>query len=424
MTDRFAAGAHGPSAAALLFAAGLFASLLPCVYPLYPVTAAVIRGRPGDGRLHAVTYYAGLAVTYGALGALAGALGGAFNTLLRLAATQLAIGGLLVVLAFATAGWLHLPIFEPRRPGTGDGFAGTFILGASAGFLSSACVGPVVVGVLVELATGTEAVTAAAVVGASARMLAFGLGVGVPFLAIGLFGLRLPRSGAWMAAVQYTLAALLLVFAGSYLVKGLQIAGLDATDARTVVGTAAASVACAFAMQSRELARAVRLERSLAGVGLVAAASVMFHHLDLDERSPDGRAVAPSDSDSSSPRAEPPVEVDGNLTWHLDPDAAYAEAKQRGRNVFIDFHGTWCTNCKAFKKLTHTDEELNRALQKAVLLEVDDRTAAFDRYRADERFPELKVGLPFFAITDPDGHLLYKTSDYLATDEMALFLEG
>lgn len=422
IAERLAAGAAGPTAFALLFAAGVVASLLPCVYPLYPITAAVIRQRPGDGRVNAATYYLGLAAMYAVLGGVAAALGGAFNTLLRLAATQLLLGSLLVVLALATAGWIHLPLFEPRRASVRAGMVGTFVLGASAGFLSSACVGPVVVGVLLKVATATEAVTVGSVVGASLRMLAFGLGVGVPFFAIAMFGLRLPRSGPWMTAIQSGLAAVLLFFAAGYLEKGLILTGLDEATARTAVVAAGVTAVFAFVVQDRQLPRGTRASRSLAGVGLVASASIMFHHLEPSSR-PSTSFASASTVDGAGPPVEgPPMKVEGNLKWHLDPGAAYAEAQSRGKNVFIDFFGSWCTNCKAFSELAQTDEDLNEALASAVLLQIDDRSAAFDRYRADPRFPELKVGLPFFVITDPDENLLYKTSDYLATNEMQLFL--
>ena len=51
-----------------------------------------------------------------------------------------------------------------------------------------------------------------------------------------------------------------------------------------------------------------------------------------------------------------------------------------------------------------------------------DTTALLDEYKNDPRFPELKVGLPFFLITDAKQQLLYKTSDYTKSQEMALFL--
>jgi len=42
---------------------------------------------------------------------------------------------------------------------------------------------------------------------------------------------------------------------------------------------------------------------------------------------------------------------------------------------------------------------------------------------SDKRFPELKIGLPFFIITDSDENLIFKTNDYTQTKNMMLFLE-
>jgi thiol:disulfide interchange protein DsbD len=112
------------------------------------------------------------------------------------------------------------------------------------------------------------------------------------------------------------------------------------------------------------------------------------------------------------------------LKWFLNRDDALAEAKQRGKPVFVDFYGSWCANCKAFEELTHTNEALGKALGGAVLLKIRDTSPDFKVWQNDSRFPELKVGLPFFVIMDASGKLLYKTSDYTRIDEMMLFLEG
>ncbi len=414
--SQLAAGSGGAAGVLLLVLAGLLASLLPCVYPLYPITATVVRQRSGSGPAwpHPVAYYAGLALAYGFMGVLAGLFGGAFNTVLRYAVTQLTIGGVLVVLAIATLGWIHLPIFKPRASNVSSGLFGTAVLGAGAGLLSSACVGPVVVGLLVKLASDTDAVTLSPVGAAAASKLAFGAGVGLPFLAIGLFGLKLPRSGAWMQTVQVALAGVLVWFAGSYLHNGLVLYGLEPREATSALTAAAAAVGFAYYVQNSATDIGLRITRSLAAVGLIACAAVLF------------REIGPKPATPSSPVAaapEIPMERRAGLEWHLDPERAYAEAKATGRSVFIDFYGSWCTNCKAFEELTATDEALNRALQNAVLLKVVDTTPAFETYKNDPRFPELKVGLPFFVITDTDGNLIYKTSDYTRTEEMALLLE-
>ena len=112
----------------------------------------------------------------------------------------------------------------------------------------------------------------------------------------------------------------------------------------------------------------------------------------------------------------------GNLVWHLDRDAAYTAAAASGKPVFIDFHADWCSNCKAFQTATQADSALNAALQQAVLLKVYGTSPLFDTYAASGEFPELNIGLPFFLITDTKSNILYRTSDYTATEDMALFL--
>jgi thiol:disulfide interchange protein DsbD len=399
---------------------GLLASLLPCVYPLYAITAAVVQNRAGDGPrwAHPVTYYGGLAGIYGLLGLAAGLFGGAFNALLHYGTTNLAIGLVLMLLAAATAGLIHLPMFGSRDSNLPPGLGGTWIMGMSAGLMSSACVGPVVVGVLIGLATTAGRSSFSAVLLAGAKMLIFGFGLGLPFLLVGLVGVRLPRSGPWLLWVQRLLAVVLVVFAYGYFVKALDTWGVDAVNTERLIWAAGAFVICVALIQSAEQSTERRLLRSFYALGLVVSAAVLFRGvvgpLGMQASASSGQLVA--DGGASS------VEVEGNLTWNLDKDAAYAKARQQGKPVFIDFFGAWCTNCKAFQALTASDMALNAALQKAVLLKVNDTTALFSTYQSDPRFPELKVGLPFMVITDAEGNLLYKTTDYLQTQDMELFL--
>jgi len=404
----------GPLVLPVLVLAGFLASLLPCVYPLYPITAAVVRGR-GRGPIHPIAYYTGLVGAYGALGLAAGIFGGAFNQVLRYGTTQIVIGVVLLILAAATAGLVHLPLFQPRASTTREGWPGTFLMGGGAGLLSSACVGPVVASILVDLAASTGEFSIVAVGTTCLQMLAFGVGVGLPFLAIGLLGLRMPKSGAWMLWVQRGLALVLVVFAYGYFEKALEIFGFGAEQTSSILAGGAGLFACVFLFHDPVRPVAERLRRSGAAVGAVATAAVLFRGFGPNT----ALSIAPAAVEDGAPtRIE-----EGGLIWYLDKDAAYAAARRTGKNVFIDFYGSWCTNCKAFKKLTRTDVALRSALENAVLLEIRDTSPAFAHYREDPRFPELKVGLPFFIITSPDEDLLYKTNDYLKTEEMALFLE-
>jgi len=417
------ATASGPTAYALLAVGGALASLLPCVYPLYPITVGVLRARSSRlGRYaHPMAYYAGLAAIYFGFGIIAALSGGAFNDVLRLPVANLAIGGILFVLALATVGYLHFPMlgsgFEPKN----EGLLGTWLMGALAGLLSSACVGPVVVSILVGIAAGAGSVTVGSTLVAATKMGAFGLGVGLPILLIGVFGVSLPRGGRWMVAVQWLFGALIGYFALGYLWKGLSGAGFTDAGAQAVVAGGLMVLGAAYLLQRGELPKT---ERTLNAVLVVAGAAGFL----IMARAvlPVGAAM-PSPNPADGSRAAAPgnaTEQHGDLTWHLDEEAAYAAAKRSGKPVFIDFYGDWCSNCKAFEELTVSDPDLNDALKEAVLLKIYDTSPTFERYRDDPRFPELRVGLPFFLITTPDRELLFKTSDFTQTDEMALFLRS
>ncbi|HJK98295.1 MAG TPA: cytochrome c biogenesis protein CcdA [Polyangiaceae bacterium LLY-WYZ-14_1] len=414
------ATATGPSAYLLLAVGGALASLLPCVYPLYPITVSILRSRSSRlGRFaHPLAYYVGLAAIYFGFGVVASLSGGAFNEVLRLPVTNLLIGALLFVLALATIGYLHFPMlgsgFEPKD----EGLFGTWLMGAVAGLLSSACVGPVVVSILVGLATGTGVITVSSTVLAATKMGAFGLGVGLPILLIGVFGLSLPRGGRWMVGVQWLFGLLIAYFALGYVGKGLAGAGLDDGAAGSVVLGAILLLGASFLLQRADLSRTDRTRNAVLVVTAAAGFLVMARAV-----LPAASATAPHGGRAvSSVGGEDAVERHGDLTWYLDEDAAYDAAVRSGKPVFIDFFGSWCSNCKAFEAQTQSDEVLNDALQKAVLLKIYDTSETFERYRDDPRFPELRVGLPFFLITSPSRDVLYKTTDFTKTEEMALFL--
>jgi thiol:disulfide interchange protein DsbD len=84
--ERLASSKDVRTTALLLMAGGLPASLLPCVYPLYPITATVVRAWATRGPVwaHPLAYYFGLCLCYAALGLVATVTGGALNMILHL----------------------------------------------------------------------------------------------------------------------------------------------------------------------------------------------------------------------------------------------------------------------------------------------------------------------------------------------------
>ena len=398
-----------------LFLGGLLASLLPCVYPLYPVTASLLRNRTAASSrkwVHPFTYYFGLAGVYFLFGIVAAVSGGAFNRVLRLPETNLALSFLFLLLALATAGFVHLNLSPGRAGGIQAGLFGTFLMGMGAGLLSSSCVGPFVVGILLKIASSSELVSVAAMFSAAARMLVFGLGLGLPLLLAAIFGVRLPKSGRWMQYVQYVLGLMILWFSYVYLEKGLSGLGFSSERIRLAFFGALLLLAAIYRLQSEETDPFKRMGRALAGLVLAVGFFCLQHALAGE---PAALALAQA--------ADARIEKKGNLAWYRDTGEALQEAANLGRPLFIDFSAPWCANCKEFDKLTQSNARLNGALSHAVACKIQDTDPEFKKFQADSRFPELKVGLPFFVVMDAKGNLLFKTSDYTRVDDMALFLE-
>ena len=358
----------GIGAYLFLLLGGVLASLLPCVYPVYPLTVSFLRNKKSKlGKFaHPLTYY--------------------------------------------------LPFFGGQLDSKQEGLGGTLLMGAGAGLLSSACVGPIVVSILVAIASNVDGVTIGLAATAAFKMMLFGLGVGVPVLLLGVFGLALPKSGKWMLYVQWVFALLIGYFAYGYLIKGFNGLGLsDTVGFYLFIGSVLVFLA-AFNLQETGKSNQLKTKVSL----FTLAGVVGFFIIGANTLPAGTTATAPNQMAIESSSGN--IEQKGELTWYLNKEAAYQKAAETGKLVFVDFHGDWCTNCKAFQKNTQEDKALNSALQNAILYKVYDTSPEFEKYRNDPRFPELKVGLPFFLITDGKGNVIYKTNDYTKTEEMQLFL--
>ncbi len=174
----------------LAFAAGVVSFASPCVFPLVPgYLSFVSGGQPKNDRpvIPILLFICGFAAVFTALGAFAG---GALPRLLKSElGTRIAGGiiigfGLLMLLYALRAGWPGL--YAERRPllaRVKPGPAWAFPLGVAFGTGWTPCIGPVLAGIF----------AVAAARGGSARgaflLFAYSLGLGLPFLLVGL-GIR------------------------------------------------------------------------------------------------------------------------------------------------------------------------------------------------------------------------------------------
>lgn len=213
----------------VLFAAGVLTSLNPCIYPMIPITAAIVGGqtvgeaKPPRWRVAALTfsYVAGLAGVYALLGVIAGITGTLFGTISTNPWLYFVMANVLVLAALSMLDVIpiRLPAGLVRRAssaGTAGRMSGAFVMGAVSGLVAAPCGAPVMAAVLTWVTTTQRAGLG------FLYLLSFSLGMCALLVIVGLFSgtvTRLPRAGAWMVWVKRSFAVVMLAVAEYYLVQ-------------------------------------------------------------------------------------------------------------------------------------------------------------------------------------------------------------
>jgi thiol:disulfide interchange protein DsbD len=213
----------------ILFIAGVLTSLTPCIYPMIPITAAIVGGSAvGDApRPRARTvmltfaYVIGLATAYASLGLFAGLSGTIFGSVSTNPWLYFAMANLLVLAALAMLDVIpvRLPtalLTRAATAGEGGKISGALIMGAVSGLVAAPCSAPVMAAVLTWVTA-----TKSGVLG-FIYLFVFSLGMCTLLVIVGLFSgtiARLPRAGEWMVWVKRLFALIMLGVAEYYLVQ-------------------------------------------------------------------------------------------------------------------------------------------------------------------------------------------------------------
>jgi cytochrome c-type biogenesis protein len=213
----------------ILFIAGVLTSLAPCIYPMIPITAAIVGGSAvGEApRARAQTvlltfaYVLGLSLAYASVGLFAGLTGTLFGSISTNPWVYFAMANLLIIAALAmlevipvrVPGWL---LTRAATAGKGGSLYGVFVMGAASGLVAAPCSAPVMAAVLTWVTA-----TKSGVLG-FIYLFVFSLGMCTLLVIVGLFSgsvARLPRAGAWMVWIKRIFALIMLAVAEYYLVQ-------------------------------------------------------------------------------------------------------------------------------------------------------------------------------------------------------------
>ena len=212
----------------LLFLGGVLTSLNPCIYPMIPITAAIVGGSSVGAPvsrartlLLSLTYAVGLALVYSILGLVAGMSGSIFGSVSSNPWIYFTMAQVLLLSALIMLDVLPVPIptwvvQRAATAGTGGRFAGAFVMGAMSGLVAAPCGAPVMAAVLTWVTT-----TQSAALG-FAYLFSFSLGMCALLIGVGLstgMAARLPRAGVWMVWVKRAFALLMIGASQYYLIQ-------------------------------------------------------------------------------------------------------------------------------------------------------------------------------------------------------------
>ena len=215
-------------ALAAAFVAGLLTSFTPCVYPLIPVTVAVIGARSVGTKKRAlylsIVYVLGLAAVYSALGAFAALSGQLFGLISTNKWTFLVVGNIFLLFGLSmldvfTLQFTGLQKLSKPRQGSG-GVLSAFFMGGVSALIAGPCTTPVL-GTLL----GFVAVRQNMAFGIS-MLFVFSLGLGTLLIIVGTFAgalSALPKSGAWMMGIKKIFGFLMIIIGEIFILKAGQL---------------------------------------------------------------------------------------------------------------------------------------------------------------------------------------------------------
>jgi thiol:disulfide interchange protein DsbD len=378
----------------LVFLGGLALNLTPCIYPIIPITISYFggqaEGKKGGVVAHAIFYVFGMAITYSVLGVVAAFTGGLFGAALTFPPVLVAIALVMVILSLSM-----FDVYELRMPaflnklagGTQKGYFGTILMGLTVGIVAAPCIGPFVLGLLTYVGNRGNVILGFSL------FFVLALGLGVPFLILGIFSgslNKLPRSGAWMVWVRKNFGFILVAMA-VYFLKSLIPNTLHYHFVLAMI-MLIGGIYMGWIEPTQTAGKVFPYLRVLIGIvflflSLVFAVTGVEEYLD--------KTIAAKTSGSGGI-------VAGAITWVPYSEEALASALASGSPVFIDSDAEWCIACHELDKKTFNQPEVVAASRAFVMLKADLTSNADPKTKAFYQKYNAR-GVPTMIFLKPDG---------------------
>ena len=446
------------------FVGGLLAVLMPCIWPIIPMTVSFFLKRAKSdkrkGVRDALTYGLSIIVIYLALGLLVTALFGpdTLNAMSTNAVFNVLLFLLLVVFALSFFGWFEIKLpdsWASKVDAKADELSthhspltshlSIFLMAFTLVLVSFSCTAPIIGLLLVETTTSGNWLAPAM------GMFGFAVALALPFTLFALFPSWLkqaPKSGSWMNTLKVVLGFVELAFALKFLSVADLAYGWHILDREVflslwivIFGLLGAYLCGWLKFQTDEIGGEINKPMPVACImgGLVSLAFAIYMV--------PGLWGAPCKAVSAF---APPINTqDFNLNTkvveahYTDYEQGMAAARQQGKPVFVDFTGFGCVNCRKMEAAVWTDPRVADRLTKdyiLISLFVDDKTPLVEPFEVTDDQGNKKVlrtvgakwsylqshkfganAQPFYVLLDNEGHPLCGSRAY--NEDVPAFLD-
>ncbi|MBN8878051.1 MAG: thioredoxin family protein [Sphingobacteriales bacterium] len=429
------------------FLGGLIALLMPCIFPMLPVTVSFFMNRAASKRQGVRNGFLYGAFIFGiyVLASIPFHIAGTVNPqLFNIIATDkwVNIVFFAVFLLFALS---LFGIFELKLPGANStdkrsssgSITGIFFMALTLAIVSFSCTGPILGFLLVNTISETNGAWAL-----TTGMAGFGLALALPF---GLFAMfpqwmkKLPKSGGWMVTLKKSLAFVELALALKFLSNAdlVEHWGILKREVFIAIWLLITVALAAYLLNIQWLLRYGKFN--------VTRGRLLFGALSLTFAA----YLVPGLTESKYANLKwvsgfpPPLSysVYGKNNVHgkgVEPEVvndyekAVAIAKEKGKPLLVDFTGWACVNCRKMEENVWTRPEIKTLIDShfvLVSLYVDDRKKLEDGSTMGERWASFQsnnfgsASQPQYVLLSPDEELLNHPVGYTATSEYQEWLE-
>ncbi len=391
-----------------IFFAGLLAAFTPCVYPTIPITLAVIGIRDITRTQAALLTFAliiGMALTYSTLGVIAALTGNVFGSILGSVAFITTISGLFIIFGISLLGFFEISLSSEAQTRlqswtSRSGVWGPFLTGVALGPISAPCVGPILGTILVAISQGKTILLGAI------ELFIFALGMGVPFMMVGVLGTRLPKSGVWLEFMKKTMGFMVIAFALWTL--------------RTVLPITAILWMCliltiiSFLIYLKMNIETAYLNLVRKVIFIFITLFVLYFTLRLVEVNLNVTIFRGSIAKILG------LDQSFKKEWrNQDLETAILEAKKQNRPILVDIYSDWCAACYELDEKTWPDEDLRAYIQSNyIAIRIDT-----DKIRPDLAKRYQIIGYPTVLILDADGQEIRRSLGYRSPKDMLKFIK-